>query len=42
MPGAARCADGSAAKLSEIGAKAAAEASNPMLSRFENGKLRAG
>jgi hypothetical protein len=29
---------GSAAKLSEIGAKAAAEASKPMLSRFENGK----
>ena len=34
---------GSAAKLSEIGAKAAAEASKPMLSRFENGKIfRAG
>ena len=29
---------GSAAKMSEIGAKAAAEASKPMLSRFENGK----
>jgi hypothetical protein len=34
---------GSAAKMSEIGAKAAAEASKPMLSRFENGKsFRAG